>query len=163
MHFHRNLEFSSRSAKMKRSMSFSDMFVCCAAFCAFTIVCDCVCLRLCHIVLLSCFLFFVVLHVSLNSGITLLPVLCLIRASLNPFVSFAPSGFNLSCLVLFLSISRHVDEAGCVARGLGPCGLALRPGARSWGCGSSGRGAREIVGAVAPWALGSSGRGAVGS
>ena len=124
MNFLRNFEFSARSAKMKRSMSFSDMFVCCAAFCAFTFVCDCICLRLCHIVLLSCFLFFVVLPVSFYSDCTLLPVLCLIRAPLNPFVSFAPSGFNLSCLVLFLSISRHADEAG-----RRPCAVWLGTGA----------------------------------
>ena len=35
MYFQRNSEFSARSAKMKRSMSFSDMFVCCAAFLCF--------------------------------------------------------------------------------------------------------------------------------
>ena len=71
MHFHRNFAFSVRSAKMKRRMSFSDIFVCCAAFCAFTFVCDCICLRSCYIVLLSCLLFFVVLLVLFYSDFVL--------------------------------------------------------------------------------------------
>ena len=104
MHFHRNFEFSARSAKMKRSMSFSDMFVCCAAFCAFTFVCDCICLRSCYIVLLSCFLSFVVLPVSFYSDFTLLPVLCLIRApSQSSRLVFAWPRLALICHVLFCS------------------------------------------------------------
>ena len=93
-----------RSAKMKRSMSFSDMFVCCAAFCAFTFVCDCICLRSCYIVLLSCFLSFVVLPVSFYSDFTLLPVLCLIRApSQSSRLVFAWPRLALICHVLFCS------------------------------------------------------------
>ena len=104
MHFHRNFEFSARSAKMKRSMSFSDMFVCCAAFCAFTFVCDCICLRSCYIVLLSCLLLFVVLPVSFYSDFTLLPVLCLIRApSQSSCLVFAWPRLALICRVLFCS------------------------------------------------------------
>ena len=104
MNFLRNFEFSARSAKMKRSMSFSDMFVCCAAFCAFTFVCDCICLRSCYIVLLSCFLSFVVLPVSFYSDFTLLPVLCLIRApSQSSRLVFAWPRLALICHVLFCS------------------------------------------------------------
>ena len=105
MHFHRNLEFSARSAKIKCGTSFSDMFVCCAVFCAFTFVCDCICLRSCHIVLLSCFLSLVVLSVSFYSDFTLLPVLCLIRASSQS-----------SCLVLVwprLALICHVLFCSC--------------------------------------------------
>ena len=82
----------------------------CAAqlFCAFTLVCDCIFLLSCNIILLSCVLFFVILLLSFHNDFTLLPVLCFIRAPFSRLPSsfgLAPSGFNLSCLVLFLSIS----------------------------------------------------------
>ena len=89
---------------MKRSMSFSAMFVCCAAFCAFTCVCDCICLRRCYIALLSCLLPFVVLPVPFYSDFTLLPVLCLIRApSQSSRLVLAWPRLALSCHVLFCS------------------------------------------------------------
>ena len=130
MHSHRNFEFSARSAKMKRSMSFSDMFVCCAAFYAFTLICDCIFLRSCYIVLLSCFLSFVVLPVSFYSDFTFLPVLCLIRApsQSSPVPSrfcVAPSGFNLSCLVLLLSIS--AASSRCIFILFSPSRFAVNP------------------------------------
>ena len=106
MYFRRNLEFSARSAKMKRSMSFFDMFMCCVAFCAFTFVCDC--------------MFEVVLHCIVVLSSVLCSSACFILQWFHPSARslshprslsilpsrfcVAPSGFNLSCLVLLLSI-----------------------------------------------------------
>ena len=97
-------EFLNFHPDLPKWCVFSNMFVCCAAFCAFTFVCDCICLRSCYIVLLSCFLSFVVLPVSFYSDFTLLPVLCLIRApSQSSRLVFAWPRLALICHVLFCS------------------------------------------------------------